>query len=730
MRLRRLFRKENVVEALKKFSIFRFKVSHSSLIHAGILFLVLFLAFAVRLLPIRWGYYLSEFDPHYHYRLARYMVDNGFFAWASWRDDMSWYPWGLNMGRSYPGLPFTAAFFYSIIKILGIPFPSSSSSIHPLASDPLYNLCIIFPVIMGTLTCLVMYFLGKDVGGKEMGLLSAFFLALNGSYIGRTSLGFFDGESVGIFGILLFIFFFLRSNDSERTLRNSLAYALAAGLSLGYVVASWGASLYPIGMGVLFVFVLLLLRRYSSRLLLSYSATFGITLFIAINLPRPGFSFLTDSTTMAVFGVFLLLCASEISSRIKTVKMKVVFVSVFFALFAISFLLLSWYGYAGSLGIKYQYVLDSFQRVGTTSIQQFISSVQEQRPAAWGTFYYDFGIGIFFIPIGLFFAVRNPTNRNIFLCVFGLTSIYFASSMVRLTLLMGPAFCLLWALALTHIVRPFITTMKEAPIILKRKMRFETHVGKEFSGAFLIFILLLLTFTFVFPSSGSMFPRVFDHAYSPVTIAASSLPIRPAQTVTDWIDALNWMRTNDGVKVVASWWDYGYWITAIANKTTLADNGTRNLTQIATIGEMFMSNETEAIEILKKFEGDRGRVTHVVVFSTFQADNGADIGWGDETKWRWMARIAGLNDTLYRHYVNNTETGQLEDQGWNTLGSETVMCKMLSAGKEARAGFTTNNAETGELIEDLEHFRLVYVSSGDPQGGAYALVSIFEAIYD
>ena len=729
MRLRRLFSKENVIETLKKVSVLRFKVSHSSLIHAGILLLVLFLAFAVRLLPIRWGFYLSEFDPHFQYRIAKHMVDNGFFAWTSWYDDMSWYPWGFRMGDSFPGLPFTVAFFYSVMRILGVPFPSSPSSIHPLSSDPLYNLCVIFPVIMGTLTCLVMYLLAKDIGGKEMGLLSALFLALNGSYISRTSLGFFDDESVGIFGILLFIFFFLRSIDPERIVRNTLAYAIAAGLSLGYIILSWGASAYAIGMAVLFVFVILLLRRYSSRLLLSYSVTFGIALFMAINVPRPGFDLLTETTTLAVFGVFLLLCVSEVSSSIKRPQMKMIFVSAFFVILAISFFLLLWYGRLGILAAKYRWVIDPFSRLGTESGQQLAVSVQEHRPAAWGTFYYDFGIGVFFIPIGLFFAAQNPTNRNIFLCIFGLTSIYAASSMVRLTLLMGPAFCLLWAFALTRTVTPFITTLKETPIILKRKMRFETHVGKEFSGAFLIFMMLLLTFTFVFPSSGSMFPRVFDHAYSPVTIAASSMPIKPNEPITDWIDALNWMRTNDSVRVVASWWDYGYWITIIANKTTLADNGGRSTIQIANIAEMFMSNETEAIKILKEFEGSKGPVTHVAVFSTFDTQ-GSDIGWGEESKWRWMARIAGLNDTVYRYYVNNTDTGQLEEKGWNTLGSKTVICKMLSAGKKARAGFTTNNAETETPIEDLEHFRLVYYSEGPPQGGAYALVCVYEVIYD
>jgi dolichyl-diphosphooligosaccharide--protein glycosyltransferase len=318
MRIRKLFSKEKIVDALKSVGALRFRVSHSSLMHVSLLFLILFIAFTVRLLPLRWGFNLSEFDPHIQYRQTKYMVENGFFAWASWRDPMRWHPYGLHVSRSlFPGLPATAAFLYVIASALGLsPAPMFTS--NPLTVDPIFNFCVIFPVIMATLTCLVIYFLGRDIGGKEVGLFSAFFLALNSSYIGRTSLGFFDDESVGIFGILLFVFFFLRSIEPERSLRNGLTYAVAAGLSLGYLFSSWGAALYPLGMTVLFVFILILLRRYSSRLLLSYSATFGVALFIVVNVPRLGFRYLTESTMLAVLGIFLLLCIYEASRHIKT----------------------------------------------------------------------------------------------------------------------------------------------------------------------------------------------------------------------------------------------------------------------------------------------------------------------------------------------------------------------------------------------------------------------------
>jgi len=732
VKIKKLFRKEKVIAALKTIGALRFRVSHSSLMQASLILLILFIAFMVRLLPLRWGFHLSEFDPHFHYRLTKHMVDNGFFAWTSWRDYMSYYPYGRNIGgAALPGLPLTSAFFYSVAKALGLS-PPSMHTINPLTTDPVFNFCVIFPVIMGTLTCLVIYFLGRDIGGKEVGLFSALFLALNSSYIGRTSLGFYDDETVGIFSILLFILFFLRSIETERTLRNGLTYAVAAGLSLGYLFASWGAALYPLGMTVLFVLVLLLLRRYSSRLFLSYSATFGLALFIAVNVPKLGFRFLTESTALAVFGIFLLLCIFEASRHVKTLKMKTVFVFCFLALIAVLFFVLSWLGYIAPLQTKFLSVLNPLERAGETPVHQLFSSVQEHRPAAWGSFYYDIGIGVFFVPVGLFFAVQNPTNRNIFLCIFGLTSVYFASSIVRLTLLMAPAFCILWALALVQLLGPFITILKEVPIMPRRKMRLQAHVGKEFSGAFIILMFLLLTFTFVLPSPLGTFPRNLDHAYSPTTIAAASLPLRPPEPVNDWIDALNWMRVSlQSTDVVASWWDYGYWITNIANKTTLADNGTINSTQIGLIGQMFLSTEIEAIEILRKFDA-----SYVVVFTTFKQD-GSDQGWADEGKWRWMARIGGLDDDSFGNYtlgidwVDENENNQ-PDEGElvpNAKGNSTVIYKMMYYGREEIIyGYSTIQ---------LEHFEKAYFSRTTETAqnalqnyGIIPLVCVYKIKYD
>jgi len=728
-KIRESFSRENLIAALRKLGSLRIKISHASLLELSILVLILVLSFALRLLPLRWGYYLSEFDPYFQFRVADHIVNNGFLSYGSWiHDTMSWWPWGRSVPHtSFPALGYTAATFYIILSALGVPMTSTFPT-TPLSANPVYNFVIIFPAIMAVLTCIVIYFFGKDIGGKATGLFAALFLAVNASYIGRTSLGFFDDETIGIFGILLVGIFFLRSLDAERPLKQSFIYAIAAGLSLGYLFAGWGAARYASGLLMLLVGVMILLRRYSSRLLMSYSTTFGIALFIAMNVPFLGSKFLIEITNLLAYGLLLILGAFEIGRRLRTVKMKTAFVFGFIGLCVALFVGLSMIGFIKPLGVKYESILNPFQRL----FFPIIESVQEHRPASWGSIYYDVGIGIFFIPVGLFFAAQNPTNRNVFLILFGLTSVYFASSMVRLTLIMAPAFCLLWALALTRVLKPFITVMKETPTAIRRKTRFETHVGREFSAAFLILIFLLLTISLVLPSResqyrGESFSRVFDQAYVPPTIATASVPVKPGEPINDWIDALTWIRNNQSVQAVMSWWDYGYWITVIGNKPSLADNGTFNSTQIKLIGKMFMSNETGALAIIKNFNeqaqqtGRTDRITHVAVFVTFD-NTGTDAYYGDETKWVWMAKIAGLDDAKYG---NVTGSGNVQ---WTDLGKTTLIYKLMQNAKNYRV--PDNVAQ-----EQLTYFAPAYFSNmyrkdlWNVGGWLNAVVAIYQVKY-
>lgn len=53
---------------------------------------------------------------------------------------------------------------------------------------------------------------------------------------------------------------------------------------------------------------------------------------------------------------------------------------------------------------------------------------------------------------------------------------------------------------------------------------------------------------------------------------------------------------------VASWWDYGYQTTAMANRTVIVDNNTWNNTHIATVGRAMASPEHQAWQIYRDLD--------------------------------------------------------------------------------------------------------------------------------
>lgn len=53
-----------------------------------------------------------------------------------------------------------------------------------------------------------------------------------------------------------------------------------------------------------------------------------------------------------------------------------------------------------------------------------------------------------------------------------------------------------------------------------------------------------------------------------------------------------------------SWWDYGYQITAMANRTILVDNNTWNNTHISRVGQAMASQEDKAYEIMRELDVD------------------------------------------------------------------------------------------------------------------------------
>merc|ERR1719412_1388452 len=70
--------------------------------------------------------------------------------------------------------------------------------------------------------------------------------------------------------------------------------------------------------------------------------------------------------------------------------------------------------------------------------------------------------------------------------------------------------------------------------------------------------------------------------------------------VNDFIEAYHWLRdsTPENSRVM-SWWDYGYQINGVANRTTIADGNTWNHEHIATLGRCLTNPEKKAHNIIR-----------------------------------------------------------------------------------------------------------------------------------
>merc|ERR1711997_428256 len=97
-----------------------------------------------------------------------------------------------------------------------------------------------------------------------------------------------------------------------------------------------------------------------------------------------------------------------------------------------------------------------------------------------------------------------------------------------------------------------------------------------------------------------------SEAYSSPSIVLSARSHDGSRIIfDDFREAYWWLRMNtpEDAKIM-SWWDYGYQITAMANRTIIVDNNTWNNTHIATVGRAMASTEEVAYPIMQSLDVD------------------------------------------------------------------------------------------------------------------------------
>ena len=154
------------------------------LIIIGILALSFSLSCMLRMQPIEYGFELMEFDPFFNYRATEFIVENGLPAYLEWNDDLSWHPYGRDVSATSQVMLHTSgAMLYQI-------FGMGSS---------LYDFTILFPVVISSLTTIVIFALVRTIGGTTAGLLASLFFAVSPIIIMRGTRGWFKSEPLGLF---------------------------------------------------------------------------------------------------------------------------------------------------------------------------------------------------------------------------------------------------------------------------------------------------------------------------------------------------------------------------------------------------------------------------------------------------------------------------------------------------------------------------------------------------
>ena len=139
---------------------------------------------------MEYGFELNEFDPFFNFRATEYLVENGYFEYLEWHDELSWYPNGRNISKTSQAFlhTFTAATY----GIFG-------------GNVSLYDYVIVLPVILGSLTSVVIFFFVRTISGTTAGLLSSLLFSISIPILVRGSIGWFKSEPLGLFLSLIFL---------------------------------------------------------------------------------------------------------------------------------------------------------------------------------------------------------------------------------------------------------------------------------------------------------------------------------------------------------------------------------------------------------------------------------------------------------------------------------------------------------------------------------------------
>jgi len=616
-------------------SSFNFKLKH--LLVVGILVLSFSVSFLIRSQPANYGFELNEFDPFFNFRATEYIVENGFSEYFQWHDDKSWYPTGRDISAtSQVMLHSTAAITYQI-------FGGNSS---------LYDFTILFPAVIGSLTVVVIFALVRLFAGTTAGLFASLLFAVSLPIIIRGSIGWFKSEPLGIFYGLLGLYLFLSAIKSENKKVAALKI-IFGGIIMAFGMASWGGNQFfiiPLG---LFILALPFLRKDHKFLLWCIPLFVGIFLLISGSFERPGLSFVfgLGGLTLIIPTVFLVssIFIQKISKDENKIRNSLFLLIAIIVIGSFLVIINDESNLLPLPSFRYLNAINPF----LTSTDPLVDSVAEHASTSIHLSFLFHSVWMIFAGLGIWFILSKKISQifvkndmKAFVLIIGISGVYLSSSFIRLEVFASISLIILSSIALSILTKNIF------------KIKFFGIKNYLFKISYVVIIIFLFTLPLVFPESGNW----ISNADTPPIILTGATSSPPTN---DWLDTLEWIKLNTPENaVIASWWDYGYWITVLSDRTTIVDNATLSTLQIQKMAKMLMSAPNDSWNMLKEMNAD-----YVVVFLSAQKINGnledklyVLGGGGDESKVIWFARIAELPAEKYLKSDGITGTNYFHEQ--------------------------------------------------------------------
>ena len=638
---------------------FDFKLNHLLII--GILSISFSTSFLIRFQPADSGWELNEFDPFFNYRATQYIVDNGINDYFQWNDELSWYPYGRDVSQtSQVMLHLTAAITYGI-------FGSGGN---------LYDFTILFPVVIGSLTAIVIFALVRIIGGTTAGLFAALFFSISLPILIRGQLGWFKSEPLGLFFSILAVYLFL-SGIKSQNFKITISKLITAGIFLIFGLSAWGGNQFfiiPIG---IFIFTLPFIRTDHKFLIYAIPIFTISTILTSLVFERLGTNFIfgLGGITLIIPTIFLIFCILiQNKSSVKSQNRNGLFFLAAILIIGSSVLMLNTDSQFIPLpSHRYLNAINPF----LTTTDPLVDSVSEHATTTIAQSFLFHSILMIFAGLGVWLILRNSKKSNFmrndmisFSLIIGLIGVYVSSAFVRLELFASISIIILSSLGLSFIIKELFSNKTETKKFKNIVIKFPFVIG----------LIILLTIPLIIPFNAN----AISIPDNPLTIMNGGSTFKIS--TTDWLDSFDWIKNNTPEDaVIGTWWDYGYWIQTKAERASLADNSTLLDHVIKKIATMFTSSPDKGWEILRDLKSD--------YFLIFVASQRLSVdyedqpiyllqGGGDESKKVWFMKIAEEPLAKYLHADGISGT----DYFWN----ETLLGKMIPYTPLAYVNLQTN----------------------------------------